>query len=122
MDSSILCNPFVVKGSIPEGLFCDREEETLFLAKQVQNGRNTVLVSPRRMGKTGLILHLFQQPEMQEEYNTFFVDLYATSSLQELCYVFGKTVFDRLKARKTLQWESFFQEIEIGRASCRERV
>lgn len=117
MENNLLYNPFVVKGSIPEELFCDRNEETTFLSKQVRNGRNTVLVSPRRMGKTGLILHLFQQPELQEEYNTFFVDLYATSSLQELCYVFGKTVFDRLKARKTLQCESFFQVIKSLRAA-----
>lgn len=117
MVNSDLYNPFVVNGAIPEGLFCDRKEETLFLVKQVQNGRNTVIVSPRRMGKTGLIRHLFHQPEMQEAYNTFFVDLYAASSLQELCYIFGKTVFDRLKSRKTLHWESFFQTIKSLRAA-----
>lgn len=116
MDNSVLRNPFVVNGTIPEDLFCDRNEETMFLVKQVRNGRNTVLVSPRRMGKTGLIRHLFRQPDMLEAYNAFFVDLYATSSLQELCYVFGKTVFDRLKTRKALQWESFFQTIKSLRA------
>ena len=52
-----LKNPFVVVKNIPEALFCDRNAETDFLIKQIENGRNTVLVSPRRMGKTGLIQH-----------------------------------------------------------------
>lgn len=112
MVNSRLFNPFVVVKSIPEELFCDRKEETAFLIKQVENGRNTVLVSPRRMGKTGLIHHLLRQNEIQDNYNAFFVDIYATNTLQEMCYVFGKCVFEKLKSRKTQQWESFFQTIK----------
>lgn len=112
MINSKLLNPFIVIKSVPEGLFCDREEETAFLIKQVENGRNTVLVSPRRMGKTGLIHHLLRQNEILDNYNTFFVDIYATNTLQEMCYVFGKCVFEKLKSRKTQQWESFFQTIK----------
>ena len=108
----MLNNPFVVSGSIPKELFCDREEETSFLVKQVENGRNVVLVSPRRMGKTGLIHHLFQEREIADNYHTFFIDIYPASTLQEMCYIFGKGVFERLKSRKTQHWESFFQTIK----------
>jgi hypothetical protein len=52
-------NPFLIKGYIAEYLFCDRQKETLELYGNVQNGINTTLISPRRMGKTGLILHFF---------------------------------------------------------------
>ena len=116
MNISKLNNPFVVSRSIPEECFCDRKEETSFLVKQIVNGRNVVLVSPRRMGKTGLIHHLFCQPEIQNNYYTFFVDIYSASNLREMCYVFGKAVFDRLKSRKEHHLETFFQVIKSLRA------
>ena len=112
MVNNELNNPFVILKSIPEELFCDRKEETAFLIKQIENGRNTVLVSPRRMGKTGLIHHLLCQQEIRDKYNTFFIDIYAASNMQEMCYIFGKAVFERLKSKKTQYWESFFQTIK----------
>ena len=112
MNTSRLNNPFIVSKSIPNELFCDRKEETAFLVKQIENGRNVVLVSPRRMGKTGLIHHLFQQQEIADRYHTFFIDIYATSTLQEMCYILGKEVFERLKSRKAQYWDGFFQIIK----------
>ena len=111
-----ITNPFIISKDIPEAFFCDREEETTFLIKQIDNGRNTVIVSPRRMGKTGLIHHLFRQETIQERYTTFFVDIYPASSLQEMCYILGRSVFERLKAKKTQHWETFFQYLKSLRA------
>ena len=114
-----ITNPFIISKDIPEAFFCDREEETNFLIKQIDNGRNTVIVSPRRMGKTGLIHHLFRQETIQERYTTFFVDIYPASSLQEMCYILGRSVFERLKAKKTQHWETFFQYMKSLRAGVR---
>ena len=111
-----LKNPFVVVKNIPEALFCDRNAETDFLIKQIENGRNTVMVSPRRMGKTGLLQHLFRQQKLVDNYETFFIDLYAVTSLQEMSYLLGKTVFERLKSQKEKHIESFFQIIKSLRA------
>ena len=111
-----ITNPFIISKDIPEAFFCDREEETTFLIKQIDNGRNTVIVSPRRMGKTGLIHHLFRQETIQERYTSFFVDIYPASSLQEMCYILGRSVFERLKAKKTQHWETFFQYLKSLRA------
>lgn len=112
METNRISNPFVVSKNIPEALFCDRIAETDYLIKQIENGRNTVMVSPRRMGKTGLIRHLFQQEQMLDRYETFFIDLYSATSLQEMSYLMGKSVFDRLKSRKEKYIESFFQIIK----------
>ena len=49
----ILKNPFIVSGYVSADYFCDREVETEELTQALVNGRNTVIVSPRRMGKTG---------------------------------------------------------------------
>ncbi len=68
-------NPFVLGKDIPEELFCDRGEETRTLVKQVDNGRNVAVISHRRLGKSGLIHHLFKQEEIASTYYTFYVDL-----------------------------------------------
>ena len=80
-------NPFVVGRYISDKYFCDREQETDFLIKQIENGRNVALISPRRLGKTGLINHCFRQKQIKESYYTFFIDIYATSSLAEFVYL-----------------------------------
>lgn len=91
-------NPFVVKGEIAPQYFCDRVSETERVLKTIPNGNNLVLISPRRMGKTGLIEHCFRQPELKEYY-TFFVDILHTSSLREFTFIFGKEVFDKLLSK-----------------------
>ena len=104
-------NPFIVSRSIPSELFCDREEETSLLIKHIENGRNIVLISPRRMGKTGLIHHFFSQKQIADRYHTFFVDIYSASNLQEMCYIFSKAVFERLKSKQEKRWDVFFKTI-----------
>lgn len=55
-------NPFVLYGYENPEFFCDREEETKNMLSSLYNGRNITLISPRRLGKTGLILHAFDFP------------------------------------------------------------
>ena len=111
MENLTVLNPFVVGRYVSDKYFCDREKETEFLIKQIENGRNIALISPRRMGKTGLVQHCFQQPRLNENYYTFFVDIYATSSLAEFVYLLGKTIYEELKPKKTVWAEKFFQII-----------
>ena len=104
-------NPFIVGKYLAPEYFCDREEETDFLRKQMRNGRNVALISPRRLGKTGLIHHFFHQADVQEQFYTFFIDIYATSSLTELVYLLGKAIVEQLKPRTTVWWERFLQVV-----------
>lgn len=103
-------NPFIVGRYESADYFCDRKEETSTLIRHVINGRNVSLISPRRMGKTGLIEHLFSRPEMKDNYYTFFIDIYSTSSLAEFVSMLGKEIFCRLKPVKT-QWSEKFIQI-----------
>lgn len=111
MENLTVLNPFVVGRYVSDKYFCDREKETEFLIKQIENGRNIALISPRRMGKTGLIRHCFHQSYLSDNYYTFFVDIYATSSLAEFVYLLGKTIYEELKPKKTVWAEKFFQII-----------
>ena len=110
-------NPFILGKKIPEELFCDRNEETRTLIKQIRNGRNVALVSPRRLGKSGLIHHCFAQEEIVDNYYTFYIDLYATSSLKELVALLGNEIYRSLKSRQSKFVENFFamvQSLRLG--------
>lgn len=65
-------------------MFCNRERETETLLRNLQGGQNTTLISLRRMGKTALIHHVFQQILKEKQVYCLYADLYPTGSLREL--------------------------------------
>jgi len=111
MEKLAILNPFIVGRYLSPDYFCDRKNETAFLIKQIENGRNVALISPRRMGKTGLIHHTFHQDSLTENFHTFFVDIYATTSLAEFVYLLGKAIYEELKPKGKVWTERFFQVI-----------
>ena len=100
-------NPFVSQGYISPEYFCDRQEETDLMLNHFENGRNITLVSPRRIGKTGLIKNLFYHIERQDRNAIcLYLDIYATKNLQDFTEMFGSVVFNGF-ARKE---KSFMQK------------
>ena len=99
-------NPFLTYGYNGPEYFCDREEETKRLTSLLVNGNHVALMSPRRMGKTGLIHHCFAQQELKDYY-LFVVDIYATKSLAELIYELGRSILTVLKSKERKAWERF---------------
>lgn len=73
-------NPFFVSTDIPDEYFCDRDAETAKIIGHIRNGSNIVLKAPRRLGKSSLIKHVFAQKEIVKDYNTLYVDIYATKN------------------------------------------
>ncbi len=104
-------NPFVIGRYLSTDYFCDREQETAFLEKQIVNGRNVTLIADRRIGKSGLISHVFAQPEIQKQFYTIVVDLYATSSLAEMVYTFSNEVYRSVEQQSKSWKDKFFQII-----------
>lgn len=102
-------NPFLTYGYNGAEYFCDRVEETKRLTSLLVNGNHVALMSPRRMGKTGLIRHCFAQQELQKSYYLFIVDIYATKSLSELIYELGRAILSVLKSKGRKAWERFIQ-------------
>lgn len=94
-----LNNPFVIGKYAGEHYFCDREIVSNELINNLLNSRNTVLVSERRLGKTGLICHCLGQKNIAKNYNIFSFDIYATNSFQEFVYVFSKEITKKLKPK-----------------------
>lgn len=100
-------NPFITSGYAGAEYFCDRVTETHDMLQMLTNGNNLALISPRRLGKTDLMRHVFAQKEIRENYYTFIVDIYATSSLQELVDKLGREVLESLKPFGRKAWQSF---------------
>ena len=105
-------NPFIVTGKIEPEYFCDRVTESARLVKSVTNGNNMVIISPRRMGKTGLIQFCYDKPEIADEYYTFFIDILHTSSLREFTYLLGRAIYENLLPRSRKMANLFIQTIK----------
>ena len=104
-------NPFIVTGHIKPEYFCDRKAESERLIKLIMNGNNVVLKSDRRMGKTGLILYCFDNPDLSENYYTFFIDILHTSCLQELVRELGKAVYEQTVPRGRKMAQAFLKNL-----------
>lgn len=105
-------NPFIVTGKIEPEYFCDRVMESARLVKSITNGNNLVIISPRRMGKTGLIQFCYDKPEIYKNYYTFFIDILHTTSLREFTYLFGKSVYETLLPRSKKMATLFVQTLK----------
>ena len=104
-------NPFITGGYVSPAYFCDRVLESKEVIRSLTNGNNLAIISPRRMGKTGLIEHCFQQDEIKNSYYTFFIDIYATDTLKEFVYKLGKEIFETLKPKGKNFIDGFFSMI-----------
>ena len=105
-------NPFIVTGKIEPEYFCDRIKESERLIKSITNGNNLVIISPRRMGKTGLIRFCYDNPVIADEYYTFFVDILHTSSLREFTFVLGQEIYNTLLPRSQKMALAFLQTVK----------
>ena len=90
-------NPFLIAGYHSPEFFCDRKAESSTILEALYNGRNITLIAPRRMGKTGLIHHVFYQlKEQKSDVVTLYMDIYSTQSLGDFVRLFANTVLGQL--------------------------
>lgn len=102
-----LNNPFVINRYAGDEYFCDRVEETKMLVTLLTNEHDVALISHRRIGKTNLLYHCFDQPVIKENYFTFIIDIYATTSVRDFVNVFGRAILETLRSRGRKIWETF---------------
>lgn len=101
-------NPFLINGYEGPKYFCDRKAETASILRELSNGNNLALIAPRRMGKSGLIQHCFGQSSIKKNYYTFYIDVYATRSLQEFVFRLSREIVQRLKPFGTKVVQGFW--------------
>ncbi len=106
-------NPFILGHRISRPYFCDREQEEKELISNVLNGRNVVMISPRRMGKTSLVyVALHDSEEIEKDYLTFFFDILQTNSLSEFTFLLGKAIFDKLSRKSESALRKFLTALK----------
>ena len=93
---SELNNPFLLHGYVDPIYFCDRTQETKDLISALKNGRNVTLMSPRRMGKTGLIFNVFHQLQAEQDVACFYIDIFSTKSLESFVKTLASAVVGKL--------------------------
>lgn len=109
-------NPFVTNGYAGAEYFCDRVQETSTIRELLLNENNVALVSPRRLGKTDLIWHVFDDEDIRRNYYCFVVDIYATKNLGDFVNMLGKAVMDELKPKGRTVWEKFISVVSSLRS------
>lgn len=118
-------NPFIINGYVSPEYFCDREKETEALAKNIRNGRNVVLTSPRRMGKSGLVKHCVTVNNFSSEYNVFITDIYPANDLKDFTAMLGSSIVKSLKGTDEKALEFFLSivtsvQAAIGTSICND--
>lgn len=90
-----LANPFIYQGYESPEYFCDRKAETATLLSHLRNGRNVTLISPRRIGKTGLIKNtFFHLQEEEKDAVCLYLDIFATKNLHDFVEQLGVMVIN----------------------------
>lgn len=116
MNKDQIINPFFIGRYVGAQYFCDREKDTETLIKHIVNGRNVALISPRRLGKSGLIHHTFAQKSIQENYVTIYVDIYSTSNLCEMAKALSESIVKAIRSQQ--KWHDrlfdFIKSLRIG--------
>ncbi|MBR4534998.1 MAG: ATP-binding protein [Bacteroidaceae bacterium] len=88
-------NPFICQGYESPKYFCDRDKETKLMISTLYNGRNITLISPRRLGKTGLIWNTFHQIQSEnKDAICIYIDIFPTKNQNELVNMLGSAVFN----------------------------
>ena len=116
MEKEKIINPFFTGRYAGAQYFCDRENDTETLVKHIVNGRNVALISPRRLGKSGLIHHTFAQSQIKEKYTVIYVDIYATKSLTEFAKSLSEGIVKAVRPEKSWQEKlfTFLKSLRIG--------
>ena len=97
----LLSNPFVIGKYVDRDYFCDREKESEMLVHHIVNGRHVAIMSERRLGKTGLIEHVFAN-SLPDGYEPFLIDIYTCKNLREMVYLLASEVFKKIARKQSM--------------------
>lgn len=93
-------NPFITSGYQGAAYFCDREKETSLLLSHIKNNNNITLFALRRLGKTGLIHHVFDQLANSRKIVCIYTDIFSTNNLKEFTNRLATAIYSRFPEKK----------------------
>jgi uncharacterized protein len=96
-------NPFVFGKIVDENNFTDRKEDYIKIVQNMKGLTNTILISPRRWGKSSLMLKAAESFQKSTEYKVCFIDMFRISDEKDFYKVFSKSLI-KLTSSKAADW------------------
>lgn len=93
-------NPFLLSGYKGPAYFCNRTNETTLLKNHIKNNINTTLFSMRRLGKTGLIHHVFNSYKANNKIACIYTDILGTCNLKEFTNQLATAIYNYFPENK----------------------
>lgn len=84
-------NPFKYGEPVTGESFGDREDEIQELVSDLSRGQNVIIFSPRRFGKTSLILEVLEQLK-SKGFITIYVDLFRVTSKEKFITTLAEAI------------------------------
>ena len=96
-------NPFIIKSYESKDLFCDREKELQLMLRNCVNQSDMTLISQRRMGKTGLILRLFDELKTTKpDIHTIYLDIFASRNIDDFIKLLAEATMKSLPVKTSI--------------------
>ena len=96
-------NPFIINTYKSRELFCDRENELQLMLRNSINHTDMTLISQRRMGKTGLVLRLFDEiATVHPDIHTIYLDIFSSRNIDDFIKLLAEATMKSFKPRTTI--------------------
>lgn len=96
-------NPFIIKSYESKDLFCDREEELQLMLRNCINGTDMTLISQRRVGKTGLVLRLFDElHDVRPDIHTIYFDIFASRNIDDFIKLMAEATMKQFPSKTSM--------------------
>ena len=91
-------NPFIYGEVVTGSDFADRKDEITSLLQDLKDGEKIFLISPRRYGKTSLIVNTLEKLKKEGLY-TIYIDLYKATSLHKLLELYAREIAMKVETK-----------------------
>lgn len=107
--------PFNFGNTVSSNYFTNREKEMKQLKNNLTSGINTIIISPRRWGKSSLVERVLLDFEENTKIKTVSLDLFSSSSETEFLELFARKVIQASSS----EWEDW---VSIAKAFFKKLV
>jgi len=105
----VMDTPFAFGKQVTENYFTDRDDDRALIRSHLSNRINTILISPRRWGKSSLMRQLgLDMMRADSSVRFIHIDLYAIRSEEDFFRVYANTVLKVMATR----WEELLADIK----------
>lgn len=84
-------NPFAFGKAVEGAFFTDRREDTHRLNANLSHGINTIIISPRRWGKTSLVKKVMSEMN-DDKTKTVYIDIFGCKSEYDFYHTFATEI------------------------------